>query len=237
MNTHLPIVAVGLAFAMAACAHDEPAQSPSFFAPSASSNAFTPVVSREDEIVSMEPVGPQNPTVVTVIEAGPAATPAETVAGAGDGGSLLSDEQILLITRTANESEVEQAELAHKKSRDGRVQKLAAQMVRDHTTAKDRGNEIAHKDSLTLEPSTQSAQMEREGAQTMRVLKSEEGHDFDKAYVDTQVREHSAVLEMLTDLLIPSSSGTDVRAYLHDLKASVEEHLDHAVTLKQAIEK
>ncbi len=189
-------------------------------------------------MLSMDPVVPASPTVVTVIEAGATATPSQAVAASpADSGPLVSDEQILLITRTANENEVEQAELAHKKSRDLRVQKLAAQMVRDHSAAKDRGNEIAHKDSLSLEPSTQSDQMEREGRQTMRVLKSEEGHDFDKAYLDTQVREHSAVLEMLTDLLIPSSTGADVRTYLHDLKASVEEHLDHAVTLKQAIEK
>jgi putative membrane protein len=168
------------------------------------------------------------------------ATPAaasESPAAAMDAGARLTNDQILEVTHTANDAEIAQAELAHAKSRDGRVQKLAAQMLRDHTEAENKGEALARKESLSREPSPQSIELEADAARATHSLRQQSGSQFDRSYLDVQVREHRAVLDLLGSTLIPSSTDPDVTAYLHDVKATVAEHLERARSLLQEIGK
>jgi predicted outer membrane protein len=157
------------------------------------------------------------------------------VTGAKDAGGRLTDDQILQVTRTANTAEVAQAQLAHVKSSDTRVQRLAASTIRDQEETDTQGAAIAKKQSLKPDSSPESTQLEAQTGGTLRTLKVEAGADFNKSYVDAQVQQSRAVLQLLDDKLIPESQAPDLRAYLQRMKASTEDHLDQAIAVREEL--
>jgi putative membrane protein len=68
-------------------------------------------------------------------------------------------------------------------------------------------------------------------------LKSESGADFDKGYVDTQVKEHQAVLDLIDQKPGPNAKNADVRAFLVEVRTKVATHLEHAQDLQTALQK
>jgi putative membrane protein len=149
--------------------------------------------------------------------------------------AALTNDQILEVTRTADVAEIEQAHLAHERSKDPRIQKLAAAMMRDYVEAETKGDALANKVELNPAKSPESESLESETKDATRALKAETGVAFDAAYVDTQVREHRTVLDMLSRSLIPSSTDMSLSAYLRDIQASVTMHLGDARELQRAI--
>ncbi len=147
----------------------------------------------------------------------------------------LTDEQIVEITHTANAGEIEQARLAQTKAKDGRVKRLAAMMIKDHSDADMKGMKLAKKASLTPSDSPTSTSLKSDAESNTASLKTQTGADFDKAYVDTQVKEHQAVLDMIDEKLSPNAKNADLKAYLTDVRAAVAMHLQHAKDLQSAM--
>jgi predicted outer membrane protein len=188
--------------------------------------------SREDPLVS---------EAVPAADVEPSSGSAETAKtqppGTRDNGPQLTNEQILQIARTSNAEQIRQAELAHQRGWDWRVQKLAATVIRQRRAVETKGDEMARKRSLTGEPSPQSVSLEEMADRTTRALQAHQGKEFDRSYLEVQVSEHQALLDLLTQTLIPSSTSPDLTAYLHDLKASDESELAMARALRSKIEK
>src|SRR4051794_15386190 len=69
---------------------------------------------------------------------------AEATAGSASKSSL-SDDQILHVLHTANAGEIEQGKLAQQRAKNARVKSFAAMMVKDHSDADKKGNEVAKK--------------------------------------------------------------------------------------------
>jgi putative membrane protein len=147
----------------------------------------------------------------------------------------LSDAQILEVTHVANAGEIAQAKLAEQKSSDARVKKLAAMMITDHTDADNKGAELARNEGLALAASTTSSSVKSDGGHILADLSSKSGADFDKAYVDAQVSEHTAVLRALDNQLIPNARDGQVQALLQTIRSKVAEHLTHAQTLRSEL--
>ena len=149
----------------------------------------------------------------------------------------LSDAQILQVTHTANLGEIAQARLAQEKAKDPRVKKLAAMMLADHGDADKKGGDVAKKEGLMLSDSTTSTTLKTDGDYTADDLRSKTGGDFDKAYVDAQVREHEAVLDMIDGKLMPAVKDKEVKSFLSDVRPKIAEHLKHAQKLQTDLAK
>jgi len=201
-------------------------------------------------------VRPEDPTVVSVVTSPPgaaaasaasAATPDGADAGAvsshpassaaGEKGPALSNEQIFQIARTASAGQIRQAELAHQMSKDTRVQKLAATLIRDHRVAENNGDAVSHKHALLGEPSPQSVKLEEDSQRATKALRAQQGLEFDKSFVDAQVSEHQALVDMLNSTLIPGSTRTDLTGYLREVKAASEAELAQARALRAELER
>jgi putative membrane protein len=201
--------------------------------------------SPDQTTVTMNPPSPASPpepvsaagAATTGREGDPSQTPPAALS-TGNGPSpteaqpTLSDAQIVEITHAANVGEIEQAKLAEKKSKDARVRKFAAMMVKDHADADAKGMKVAKKASLTptASPTSESLASDAEGNTTS--MKSQTGADFDKAYVDAQVKEHQAVLDAIDQKLVPSAQNADLKMYLGDVRTAVATHLQHAKDLQ-----
>ena len=149
----------------------------------------------------------------------------------------LTDEQIVGITHTANLGEIEQAKLASTRAKDGRVKKLAAMMIKDHTAADTKGTELAKRVSLVPSESSTGTSLKSDADSNTASLKTQTATDFDKAYVDTQVKEHQAVLDTIDQKLSPNAKNPDLKSYLTDVRAAVAMHLEHAKDLQSAMAK
>jgi putative membrane protein len=173
------------------------------------------------------------PTTATTSSSLPTPAPAE--AQAPNPPPELTDEQILQITHTANLGEIAQAKLARSKTHDARVRRLAAMMLKDHTAADDKGMAIAKQENLTPAPSATSTSIDGDVQSATGMLRAENGVAFDRGYVDTQVKEHQAVLDVIDQKLLPSAKDPDVKAFLTEVRTKVAMHLQHAQDLQNAM--
>jgi putative membrane protein len=141
----------------------------------------------------------------------------------------LTDEQIAAITDAANTSEIDQAKLAEAKSKDPAVKKFAAMMILHHSQAK------AKQAKLKLKPaeSATSTAMAADAASTLDTLKTDKGKDFDKAYIAAQIEGHQKVLDTINSKLLPNVKSPELKAYLDNMKPTVETHLKDAKQLQE----
>ncbi len=151
--------------------------------------------------------------------------------------SALTDAQILEITHTANLGEIEQAKLAQSRARDPRVKALAAMMLKDHTAADAEGMALAAKAGFSAAESSTSTTLQNAGDRVADELRSKTGADFDRAYVDDQVKEHQTVLSTIDDQLIPVARSAGLTSYLAAVRAKVAMHLQHAQELQSELGK
>ncbi|MGD0677425.1 MAG: DUF4142 domain-containing protein [Polyangiaceae bacterium] len=164
-------------------------------------------------------------------------SPTDTGGATESDSPALSDDQIVDVTHTANLGEIEQAKLALSKAHDSRVRKLAAMMMKDHLAADAKGAALAKKDNLSPAPSSTSIALEGDAKAVTSALKADTGDAFDKDYVDSQVKEHQAVLEMIDDKLLPGAKSPGVKAYLADVRPTIVMHLQHAKDLQKDMAK
>jgi putative membrane protein len=140
----------------------------------------------------------------------------------------LSDEQILYVLHAANIGEMEQARMAQRKAKNARVKRFAAMMLKDHGEADSKGHDVAKKVRASLSPSEPSNRLENDAKHLSAVMSNQNGADFDRSYMNAQVKEHRAVLDMIDRELLPAVTGPDVKELVQTVRAKVEGHLQEA---------
>lgn len=166
-------------------------------------------------------IGTQQPgaSPVSPMPTEPVATaPAET----------LTDDQIVKITETINTGEVEQAKLAQKTSKNGKVKKYAQHMISEHNKANQKTASIAKKAQIKPADSPTAQNLSDKASRTKETLATTDKADFDKRYIDAQVEAHESVALLIDSKLLPNASNPELKARLEDAKKMVEEHLAEA---------
>jgi putative membrane protein len=232
-------LAFSVAMSLAACGYDEPPKtayqtsSPARYLPS------TPQANAAVNEATGTATSGGGPTSAEVPHEG--ASPGNRVAtekGAEEAqGTMLTDEQVLQFAHTANVGEIDQAKLALSKSKDARVRDLAQMMIRDHRQSDNKGAVVAKRGNLTRAPSQANDSLKSDAEGATRTLRTEPDTDFDRNYVDTQIREHQALLDSLDQKLIANVKSADVKAYLIEVRAAVASHLQHAQDLRTDLTK
>ena len=228
MTTTLTTLSAALVVSLSACSSTPPQRSPD--AAPAPVSATTPP-GTPDTSHATAPASAPGTTTPAAAPSTPPATPSVETPPA------LSDEQILHVAHTANTGEIEQAKLAQSKAKDARVKKLAAMMLKDHTEADAKGTAIAKKANLTPAANPTSASLESDAQSATASMKSLTGADFDKAYVDIQVKEHQAVLDTIDQKLLPAAKNADVKAFLSEVRPKIAMHLQHAQDVQKEMSK
>jgi hypothetical protein len=59
--------------------------------------------------------------------------------------------------------------------------------------------------------------------------------DFDKSYIDAQVKEHKAVVDLIDNQLAPNAKSSEVKALLQSLRPKIEGHLKQAQAIQKAL--
>ncbi|HMI88818.1 MAG TPA: DUF4142 domain-containing protein [Polyangiaceae bacterium] len=148
----------------------------------------------------------------------------------------LTDDQILYVLHSANLGEMDQARVAQKKAQNARVKRFASMMLKDHGEADTHGNDVAKKASASLSPSDVSNRLESDAKQMTASINTEKaGKDFDRTYIDAQVKEHRAVLDSIDRDLLPSAKSSDVKALLQTVRPKIEGHLREAEDIQKGL--
>jgi putative membrane protein len=168
-----------------------------------------------------EPTAAANPTPA------PAAAPTDAASKA----IPLTDPQIAAITDDANSAEIAQAKLAEQKAKDPRVKRFAEKMVKHHSEAKEKQAKL----KLQIASSPASMDLEKGAASTLSTLTSASGSSFDIAYMNAQVEEHQKVLDTINHDLLPNVKSQELKAYLEDIKPTVENHLKDAQRIQRKL--
>jgi putative membrane protein len=147
-----------------------------------------------------------------------------------------SDPQIVQIVQTANKIDIDQAKLALAKSKNPQVKEFANQMISDHTNLEKSVADLAKKLNVTPEPSATSRQLQQQAADESKKLKSLSGKSFDKEYASHEVAFHQAVIDAVTQTLIPNAQNPELKSALQGAAPLLEGHKQHAQQLEQSLQ-
>lgn len=223
----LTIAAATAIFAVG-CGENPPAQDPSTAKATSYETAQNPAPTSPFETATGLPHEDKDKAATKVEEPAPAPAPvAETI----------TDGHILEVVKTANTGEIEQAKLAKTKSKDARVKKYADMMVKEHSDASAKTDALAKKAGIEPKSSTASSALATDAKETSTALSSQTGKEFDKAYIDAQVKAHQTVLETIEGKLLPAAQNADVKTHLESVRGKVTHHLAEAKEIQKQLAK
>jgi putative membrane protein len=143
-------------------------------------------------------------------------------------GAAPSDGQLLEILATVDSGEVAQAQLAISKATSTQVRDFANAMIDQHSRAKQQGTQLAAEANLTPAPSPTSRELQRKGDAMITELHATEAAQFDETYMQSQIKQHKEVLDMLDNQLLPSAGNASCREYIMTARSMVQHHLTQA---------
>ena len=215
------------ASAVACGGEDKPAQDPSTLqpppAPAPPPPAPAPAATSDTKPVDSAMGGGTNASSDTTATAKPAEKP-------------LTDAEILAVTSTANNGEIDMANVATKSATNPDVKNFAAMMITQHKDMESKGKAVAAKAKITPADSDASNALKSDVQSTISSLKSQKGKDFDKAYIESQVKAHRDVLNIFDVKLLPNAQNGDLKNLLTDDRSHVAAHLAKAEEIQKKLE-
>jgi len=155
----------------------------------------------------------------------PAAISAQTV----------SDAQIASIVVTANQVDIDAGKLAASRGSNQQIKKFGEQMVTDHTAVNKQATALVTRLQVTPQDNSTSQSLKAGGEKNVASLKSLHGAEFDKAYIDNEVRYHQAVIEAIDNTLVPSAHNAELKALLVKVRPAFVAHLEHAKMIQSSL--
>jgi len=116
-------------------------------------------------------------------------------------------------------AEVDLGKLAQQKSTDSKVKDFAQMMVKDHSAANEKLESLASSKHIPL-PKTLDASHEA----TKTKLEGMSGANFDKSYVESQLKAHEKTVNLL-EKEISSGQDADAKAFAQSVLPTIKEHL------------
>jgi putative membrane protein len=143
----------------------------------------------------------------------------------------VTDANIVAIFDAANTADIETGSLAAKQASDTRVRDLGKMFADAHTSVRQQGRDLAAKLKVTpVPPAGDKSQAQHEAA--MKQLKSLKGAAFDKVWLDHEIAYHQAVIDAVTNTLLPATSNAELKACEEKVAPAFVGHLQMAKDLR-----
>ena len=160
-----------------------------------------------------------------------AATPAVAQRAQSDD---LDDPTIVAIFDAANTADMETGALAEKRAVSTEVRDFGAMLVRDHRMVRQQGRDLAAKLGVTPTP-PKDDQSAKDHAAAMARLRSVDGTEFDRAFLQYEAAFHQAVIDAVTTTLLPSIENPELKALVEKVAPAFQAHLKMAQELEKKI--
>src|SRR5688572_6737033 len=146
----------------------------------------------------------------------------------------LDDPTIVAIFDAANTADIETGELAARQGNSKQVRDFGAMLVRDHKMVRQQGRDLAKKLGVTPTPPADDASAKAH-ADAMSTLRSQQGADFDRAFLEHEVKFHQDVIDAVETTLLPSIQNADVRALVVKVAPAFRAHMMAAQKLEKQL--
>jgi putative membrane protein len=148
--------------------------------------------------------------------------------------STLNDAQFAAIIQAINQGEIQEAQLAMVKGTSPDVKRLARDMMTAHRDMQNKTTALLARLQITPADNAVSTQLKTDTQSEIETLQSMRGKDFDRDYVDAQVRNHNKALELL-DRMTPNMRNAELKSAMTNDRAKVEAHLRQAERVQEAL--
>jgi putative membrane protein len=140
----------------------------------------------------------------------------------------LSDPEVASVAVIANQNDIDFAAVAKEKSKNKEILKFAETMTNDHKAVIAQAVALVKKLGVTPKENSVGKEMQTNAQNTIKMLKSKNGKEFDKAYIDNEVAYHQAVIGAVETVLIPESENAELKALLTSIVPALKAHLAQA---------
>jgi putative membrane protein len=127
-----------------------------------------------------------------------------------------------------NNGEIEAGRLARDRAQNAEVRRFAEMMVNQHNENNRRVREALTRDNIEPREGAVARQVSDNAQRDLQQLRDARGAEFDRVYINQQVRMHEDALRLIDNRLIPSARDTQLRTLLQDTRQHVSDHLDRA---------
>lgn len=158
------------------------------------------------------------------------------VIAAADRSPSLDDPTIVAIFDAANSWDIETSQLAVKKSRNPAIVAFAKTMIRDHTSVRKLGRDLAKKLNVTPTPPGADFPLAVDHSAIMKTLTGASGAAFDKAYIDHEAWYHQAVIDAVTEQLLPATKNAELKELQNKVAPNFVAHLAHAKSVQAGLQ-
>lgn len=149
---------------------------------------------------------------------------------------VTGDAEIIGLLNTINQNEIKAGEIAAKKASTHDVMAYATHMQKAHQTNLDQTLKISEKLGVSADTATDEAIKLREnGIKELMKLSPLDGNQFDRAYIDSMVKDHHEALNTIDQKLIPAARSDDLRQHLTETREHVSNHLQEAQKIQAAL--
>jgi len=146
------------------------------------------------------------------------------------GAPKLDDPTIVAIFDAANAYDMETGSLAVNKGHSKAVRNFGAMLVRDHRRVRQQGRDLAKSLKVTPTP-LRDFPLAKAHVAAMRNLRGLSGSAFDRAFLKHEVGFHNAVIDAVTNTLLPATQNAQVKALETKVAPAFVAHRDRAQTL------
>src|SRR5690606_10932685 len=153
---------------------------------------------------------------------------------AADKKNDLADAEIAHVVVTANSVDIEAGNLAQEKASHMDIRGYAQRMIADHTASSEQAADLAKKFDLTPKDNAISQELVQDAKANMERLKGLSDEEFNKAYIEDEIKLHSKVIEIADNKLVPSVENEELKTLLIQTHPTLVSHLEHAKELKSA---
>jgi len=133
---------------------------------------------------------------------------------------------------TANQVDIDAGTVAEERGKSAEVKQFGRQMVAAHTGVNKQAVELVTRLKVTPQDNATSQSLKAGGDANVAHLKTLNGDQFDREYVDHEVAYHQQVLDAIDKTLIPGAKNADLKALLVAVRPAIAAHLEHAKMLQ-----
>ena len=148
--------------------------------------------------------------------------------------AALNDPTIVAIFDAANTADMETGQLAAERGSTKEVRDFGAMLVHDHRIVRQEGRDLAAQLGVTPTPPADDASAMAH-ADAMATLRSKTGIEFDKAFLDHEVRFHEDVISALQSTLVPAIENGEVKAFVVKVVPAFDAHRIAAANLRKTL--
>lgn len=146
-----------------------------------------------------------------------------------------SEAEVMNMLMTVNTQEMNLTKIARTRAENKEVKDYAEKMFKEHAENNDKVSKLRSKQDIGLDKTKTSQKYKFTKEDKAEKLKTLNGKEFDKEFMQAQVEMHENVLKKIEETLIPNTNNEELKAMLSNTKESVQQHLKHAKNIQKSL--